>query len=170
MFFLVTGPLCYRWVPHTKASDAEVWCFLWSAPQQTVETIETLVIWYVIALIMTSLKCVLTLSHPMRVMFLQPTMSFSWHACSSIFKVFIASHLFHSLALKTSCGTIKLHHGVWTCFLWDRHCKCWRLHHEIISRKLSSFTWNNNLITIYIFPIYPGFSQLIPASNIELAI
>ena len=21
-----------RWIPHTKASDAELWCFLWSAP------------------------------------------------------------------------------------------------------------------------------------------
>ena len=39
----VTGPLCeeftghHRWIPLTKASDAELWCFLWSAPQQTVE-------------------------------------------------------------------------------------------------------------------------------------
>ena len=35
--FLVTGPLCgeftgHRWIPRTKASDAELWCFLWSAP------------------------------------------------------------------------------------------------------------------------------------------
>ena len=22
-----------RWIPHTKASDAELWCFLWSAPE-----------------------------------------------------------------------------------------------------------------------------------------
>ena len=34
--FRVTGPLCgeftgLRWIPHTKASDAELWCFLWSA-------------------------------------------------------------------------------------------------------------------------------------------
>ena len=34
--FRVTGPLCkeftgHRWIPHTKASDAELWCFLWSA-------------------------------------------------------------------------------------------------------------------------------------------
>ena len=33
----VTGPLCgecpgHRWIPCTKASDAELWCFLWSAP------------------------------------------------------------------------------------------------------------------------------------------
>ena len=32
-----TGPLCgeftsHRWIPLTKASDAELWCFLWSAP------------------------------------------------------------------------------------------------------------------------------------------
>ena len=37
-FFRVTGPLCgefpgHRWIPHTKASDAELWCFLWSAPE-----------------------------------------------------------------------------------------------------------------------------------------
>ena len=35
--FRVTGPLCgeftfHRWIPHTKASDAELWCFLWFAP------------------------------------------------------------------------------------------------------------------------------------------
>ena len=44
-----------RWIPHTKASDAELWCFLWSAPEKTVEyTIERLVIWDSIAPIMTS--------------------------------------------------------------------------------------------------------------------
>ena len=38
------------------ASDAEFWCFLWFAPEQTVEeTIETPVIWDAIVLIMTSL-------------------------------------------------------------------------------------------------------------------
>ena len=41
---------------HTKASDAELWCFLWSAPEQMVEwTTEMMVIWDTIALIMTSL-------------------------------------------------------------------------------------------------------------------
>ena len=35
--FRVTGPLCgeftgHRWIPLTKASVAELWCFLWSAP------------------------------------------------------------------------------------------------------------------------------------------
>ena len=23
----------HRWMPHTKASDVELWCFLWSAPE-----------------------------------------------------------------------------------------------------------------------------------------
>ena len=37
-FFRVTGPLCgeftgHRWIPHTKASDAELWCFLWSVSE-----------------------------------------------------------------------------------------------------------------------------------------
>ena len=35
--FRVTGPLCgeftgHRWIPLTNVSDAELWCFLWSAP------------------------------------------------------------------------------------------------------------------------------------------
>ena len=35
--FRITGPLCGEfigplWIPGTKASDAELWCFLWSAP------------------------------------------------------------------------------------------------------------------------------------------
>ena len=35
--FHVTVPLCreftgHRWIPLTKASDADLWCFLWSAP------------------------------------------------------------------------------------------------------------------------------------------
>ena len=35
--FRVTGPLCgeftgQRWIPLTRASDAVLWCFLWSAP------------------------------------------------------------------------------------------------------------------------------------------
>ena len=53
----VTGPWWgestgHRWIPLTKASD---WCFLWSAPQQTVgQTIEPPAIWEAITLIMTS--------------------------------------------------------------------------------------------------------------------
>ena len=38
--FRVTGPLWgesigHRWIPQTQSSDAELWCFLWSAPEQT---------------------------------------------------------------------------------------------------------------------------------------
>ena len=59
--FRITGPLLGestsdQWIPLTKASDAELRCFLWSAPQQTVEqTIKMPVIWDAITLIMTSL-------------------------------------------------------------------------------------------------------------------
>ena len=40
--FRVTVPLCgeftgHRWIPLTKASDAELWCFLWSAPEHTFD-------------------------------------------------------------------------------------------------------------------------------------
>ena len=58
----VIGPLCgeftgHRWIPCTKASDAELWCFLWSGPEPTVEqTMETLVIRDATALIVTSLQ------------------------------------------------------------------------------------------------------------------
>ena len=45
--------------PH-KGQWRGVWCFLWSAPEPTMEqTIETPVIWDAIALIMTSLKIAL---------------------------------------------------------------------------------------------------------------
>ena len=58
--FRVIGPLWgefagHRLIPLTKASDAKLWCFLWSAPEQMFEqTIETPVIWDAIALIMMS--------------------------------------------------------------------------------------------------------------------
>ena len=40
--FRVTGHLCgkftgHRWISHTKASDVELWCLLWYAPEWTVE-------------------------------------------------------------------------------------------------------------------------------------
>ena len=40
--FRITGPLCgeftgHRWIPITKASDVELWCFLWSSPEQMFE-------------------------------------------------------------------------------------------------------------------------------------
>ena len=57
IFFHVTGILLEEsgGFPLTNASDEELWCFLWSAPEQTVEqTIEMSVIWDAMALIMTS--------------------------------------------------------------------------------------------------------------------
>ena len=62
--FHVTGPLWgeftgHRWIPLTKASDAELWCFPWSAPEQTVQqTIEMPVNWDTTTLIMKSLLCI----------------------------------------------------------------------------------------------------------------
>ena len=60
--FCITGPLFgeftgHRWIPPTMASEAELCCFLWSAPEEAVEyTIGTPVIWDAITLIMTSLS------------------------------------------------------------------------------------------------------------------
>ena len=46
----------YRWIPLTKANEAELCYFLWSVTKQTVEQIiETPVVWDDITLIMTSL-------------------------------------------------------------------------------------------------------------------
>ena len=47
--FRVTGPLCgeftgHRWIIFTQASDAELWCFLWSAGQPVEQTVEKPVI------------------------------------------------------------------------------------------------------------------------------
>ena len=65
--FHITGPLWgestgHWWIPLTKASDTEFWCFIWSAPelwsvheQAVWQTIETPVIWDATALIITSL-------------------------------------------------------------------------------------------------------------------
>ena len=59
--FLVTGPLwgestAHEWIALTKAIDAELWCFLWSVPEQTDEqTIQTAMIWDAVMLIMISL-------------------------------------------------------------------------------------------------------------------
>ena len=59
--FRVTGLLCWeftghRWIPCTKDSDAELWCFLWTAPEPTVKlTMETPVIWDAIVITITSL-------------------------------------------------------------------------------------------------------------------
>ena len=59
--FHVTGPLWGettgdRYIPLTKFSCSELWCFLYSAPEHTVkQTIETPVTWDAIALNMTSL-------------------------------------------------------------------------------------------------------------------
>ena len=58
--FRVTGPLWWesighRWIPLTKASDAELWHFLCSPEQMVEHTVEMPVIWDAIALIATSL-------------------------------------------------------------------------------------------------------------------
>ena len=43
----------HGWIPRTKAVDAELWCFLWCAPEPTVEqTMETLVIWDAVPIIL----------------------------------------------------------------------------------------------------------------------
>ena len=46
--------ICHRWIPRTQASDAELWCFLWSTPftgefpAQTASNVEMLPLYDVI--------------------------------------------------------------------------------------------------------------------------
>ena len=60
IFFCVTGLLWgestgHRWFALTKASDAELWWFLWCTSELTVaQTIKTTMIWDPMALIVTS--------------------------------------------------------------------------------------------------------------------
>ena len=50
------SPVSHRWIPRTKAGDAELWCFLWYVHEPTIEqTMDTQVISDAITLIMTSL-------------------------------------------------------------------------------------------------------------------
>ena len=61
------------WIPLTNASDVEFWCFLWSAPEQTVvQTIEKPAIWNAIMPNMSSLQWNLT-------------MTMDGHSCSGIY-------------------------------------------------------------------------------------
>ena len=71
--FRVTGPLCgeftgHRWIPRTKASDAELWCFLLSSHEQTAkQTIELPVICDATALIMMSILRIWQQAHWSRI-------------------------------------------------------------------------------------------------------
>ena len=61
--FRVTGPLCGeftgdRWIPLTKASDAELWCFFDLRLNKRLIKQSTPVIWDAIALIITYLLLV----------------------------------------------------------------------------------------------------------------
>ena len=47
---------CQRWIPLKKASNAELWYFLWCVLEQTAEqAVEILLIWDATALIVTSM-------------------------------------------------------------------------------------------------------------------
>ena len=49
--FRITGPLwgesnSHRWIPLTKASGTELWCFLWSALEHTVNSKQSRCWWF----------------------------------------------------------------------------------------------------------------------------
>ena len=65
--FRVTGPLCgvfigHRWIPRIKAIDAELWCFLWSAPGYKRWSKQSWSWWSETPSSSTSLWCLLSLA------------------------------------------------------------------------------------------------------------
>ena len=91
--FRVTGPLWrestgHWWISLTKASDAKFWCFLSSAPPQSVEqTVETMVIFDAIALIMTyDVPTMATTAITLQQAFSQWHRSFQMKAATSLAK------------------------------------------------------------------------------------
>ena len=125
--FRVTGPLWgestgHRWIFLTKAGDAELWYFLWSAPEQTFEqSIETLVTWDTIALIMTSLMNDYDI--PVRG---------GGQRCGNITNLIVVQQMFCLPANEYSVGTLlfmQLNHlmaglphkwpAMWKYCLWD---------------------------------------------------
>ena len=135
--FRVNGPLWgestgHRWIPFTKTSDAELWCSLWSAPEQTVEqTIETTVIWNAIALIMTSLhgfgisETVIIFFTATRQLSGQPvTKNWSnWHLRTRpISSVPLISFFFFGRKLK-HCSYIEHHIHIWQAVEYEYNSK-----------------------------------------------
>ena len=121
--FRVTGPLCgeftsHRWIPRTKAIGAELWCFLWFVPEQTIEqTIETPVIWDAIVLIMTSL--------------LYKSMAFP--SCQYYFgySILIMTGLSSQLFLTNKQRNIK-------CRVWISNFGIWFSYHAIFKRIITN--------------------------------
>ena len=112
--FCVTDPLWgeftgHRWIPLTKASDAKLWSFLWSAPERRVEqTTEMLVIRDAIALIMTSLLREITTGKLTRIFNIGRISSlYSYftfvilHCLAKTFKRFISQSLNLNLTKRT---------------------------------------------------------------------
>ena len=125
----VTGPLCgeftgHQWIPLTKASDAELWCFLWSAPEQTVEqTIATPVIWCAIASLLLWRHCNDSLRSVYRATTV-PAMAETWVLGLLIFTWF--SYCMH---LRGRCSKCSVHEKFfsdhqtisWICLLiWSK--------------------------------------------------
>ena len=118
--FRVTDPLWgestgRRWIPLTKATDSELWWFLWSASEQpVVQTIETSVIWDTITLSMTSLYCGPELVWSTDSAASQSLVIVGYAKCWSIISDTRRRNLLKTCLLyKTKCGL-----EVWSMWQW----------------------------------------------------
>ena len=109
--FRVTGLSCgeyisRRWISRTRASDAELWCFLWSAPELTVEqTMGTLV-------------------------FETPSRSL-WRHCNA-FSVIISLYIPVSQALYLYVCQANVVSLYINTYAWYKHFTCLQIYHRLL--------------------------------------
>ena len=134
--FRVRGHLCgeltgHRWIPRTKASDAELWRFFGILLNKRLsKTMVSLVIWDTIAPIMTSLSCV---CHWWKLASLQ--LDRTGLIISRYAKLCLP---LNSILIKNIVDAIT--HGIWL------HISCWFL----ILYSMMMIVHDNNRLTITI--------------------
>ena len=138
--FHVTGPLCggftgHQWIPHAKASDTELWCFLWSVHEQiVVHTIKTPVIWDSDALIMASQQWIKTNSFSLRT---HCSMGTCYRYCLSYRRVYLTPGINNLTKLgrmenlmSFPTKSTQSYYNMIYCFVWKFQSITWcsRLH------------------------------------------
>ena len=147
-FFRIIGPLCAeftgdQWVPLTKASDAELWCFLWSAPwiNSWVNSLEAgdlrchhahydvIVMWFILSLHYTMIVNIKDRREKLNINFTQNKyLQFMTGIISnSTFKIFILKFFLHWCHLYVPSGVtgdVINHVYIWLyIFYWSFQTK-----------------------------------------------
>ena len=123
--FRVTGPLWgestgHRWIPLTKASDAELWCFLWSGPEQTVEQTNDMCnlrrhrVHYDVSVMMRNIRPVIA-QYFIKL--------FAWWCWNSLFVIEYPKSLCYatSISFQYLCLCTFNQFMIYMCLLWCSH-------------------------------------------------